>query len=217
MSKKTISMLGTGNMATILSRYFAKAGYPVFIGSREPEKAALLASKIGYGTQGGSIADSTQHAEVVFFAVPYLQTQELVNLTGSLTGKIVVDMSNPFKPDFSGLLIGGDTSAGEELAKALPKAKIVKAFSSVFATVLERGPDYGPNLAQVFYAGDDETAKQTIVQLIEATGFEPMDAGKLLSARFLEQLSVFLIQTDNHLKTPVQITLAILARPKISQ
>lgn len=215
MSKHTIAMIGTGKMASILSRYFAKAGYLVYIGSREPEKAVLLANKTGYGTQGGSIADCLQHANIVFLAVPYLQIKGLISLTGSLSGKTVVDMSNPLKPDFSGLLIGGNTSAGEELAKALPEAKIVKAFNCLFATVLERGPDYAQNLAQIFYAGDDEPAKQTIAQLIKATGFEPIDTGRLISARFLEQLTALVIQTDNHLKIPVQITPAILARSKI--
>jgi len=216
MTKKNVSMIGAGKMARILSRYFSAAGHKVFIGAREPENARQLAASIGHDTQGGDIAAAVQHADIVFLAVPYLQITDSIALTGPLTDKIVVDISNPFKPDFSGLLVGGDTSAAEELARKLPTAKVVKAFNTVFATVLERGADYGPLRAQVLYAGDDETAKQEVSELIEATGFEPIDAGKLFSARFMEPLSALVIQTDNHLKTPVQITLVMLARPSAS-
>ena len=201
---------------TILSQYFAKPGHKVYIGAREEEKAIQLANKIGHGVEGGSIGEAIQHGEIVFIAVPYLQIKDTVKLTGPLAGKTVVDMSNPLKPDFSGLLIGGETSAGEELAKILPNAKVIKAFNCLFATVLERGPEYGNNRAQVFYAGDDENAKQEVAELIEATGFEPLDTGALSSARFLEQMTALVIQADNHLKEPVQITPVMLARPSIS-
>lgn len=216
MSEKNITMIGAGKMATILSQYFAKAGHKVYIGAREEEKAIQLANMIGHGVEGGSIGEAIQHGEIVFIAIPYLQIKDTVKLTGPLAGKTVVDMSNPLKPDFSGLLIGGETSAGEELAKIVPDAKVIKAFNCLFATVLERGPEYGNNRAQVFYAGDDENAKQEVAELIEATGFEPLDTGALSSARFLEQMTALVIQADNHLKEPVQITPVMLARPSIS-
>lgn len=217
MKNKKITMIGAGKMAKILSQYFAKAGHKVHIGAREPEKAIQLANKIGNDVQGGSIDEAIKHGNIVFIAVPYLQIQDTTKLTGSLSGKIVVDISNPLKADFNGLLLGGDTSGAEELAKTLPKAKVVKAFNSIFATVLERGPEYGNNRAQVFYAGDDETAKQEVAELIEATGFEPMDTGPLSSARYLEQLTMLVLKADKHLKTPGQITPIMLKRPSISQ
>lgn len=215
MKKHNIAMIGAGRMATILSRYFAKDGHQVYIGARELAKARQLADTIGQDVKSGTIDEAVQHGDVIFLAVPYLQIQDTLKLTGPLTGKIVVDMSNPFKPDFSGLLLGGDTSAGEDLAKRLPGSRVIKAFNSLFATVLERGPDYGEQRAQVFYAGDDETAKRSLADLINSTGFEAVDTGPLSSARFLEQLSVLVIRTDNHLKEPVQITPVMLARPSL--
>jgi len=217
MSKKDIVMIGAGKMATILSQYFSQAGYRIHIGARESDRAQQLAGKIGHNAHGSSIEKAIQQGDIVFLAVPYLQIQDTLKLTGPLNGKIVVDISNPFKPNFSGLLIGGDTSAAEELAKSLPKAKVVKAFNSVFATVLERGPEYENHRAQVFYAGDDVAAKQVVAELIETTGFEAVDTGPLFSARFLEPLSALVIQTDNHLKNSVQITPVMLARPSTSQ
>jgi predicted dinucleotide-binding enzyme len=216
MLEKNITMIGAGKMATILSTYFAKAGHNIFIGARDPDKASQLAKKISNGVQGGPIDAAVQHGTIVFIAIPYLEIQDTLKLTGSLNGKIVVDISNPLKSDFSGLLIGGDTSAAEELEKKLPEAKIVKAFNSSFATVLERGPEYGANRAQVFYAGDDESAKQEVAELIETTGFDSMNVGPLSSARYLEQLTVLVIKADNHLESPVQITPVMLARPSLT-
>lgn len=217
MPTKKIAIIGAGTMANILTQYFIKAGHIVQIGTREIQKAIQLADKIGQGVQGGTIDEAIKHGDIIFFAVPYLQIQDTVKQTGQLPGKIVVDISNPLKPDFSGLLVGGETSAGEQLAKSLPGSKVVKAFNMLFATVLERGPEYSNGRAQIFYAGDDENAKQEIVELIEATGFEPIDVGSLSSARFMEQLTALVIQVDKQLKSDVQITPAILARPSLSQ
>lgn len=216
MPEKNITMIGAGKMASILSRYFEKAGHKVHIGAREMEKATQLANRIGHGVQGGSIDEAIQFGDIVFIAVPYLQIPDTIKLTGLLNGKIVVDISNPLKSDFSGLLIGGDTSSAEELANLLPDAKVVKAFNCLYATVLERGSEYGNHRAQIFYAGDD-AAKQEVAELIEATDFEPVDTGQLSSARYLEQLTALVIQTDRHLKSPMQITPVMLARPSISQ
>lgn len=212
MTGKNISMIGAGKMARILSGYFAKAGHNVRIGAREPEDATQLAKTISHGVQGGSIDAAVQHGDFIFFAVPYLQIQDLIQLTGPLDGKTVVDISNPLNPDFNGLLTNGTESAAEILAKSLPGATVVKAFNSVFATTLERGPKFAENRAQIFYAGDDDSAKQEVVELIEATGFEPVDAGPLSNARFLEALTVLVIQIDNHFPKPMQISPMMLAR-----
>lgn len=216
MTTQNITMIGAGKMASILGQYFSKAGHKVHIGARESENATILAKKIGHNVQGGSIDEAVQQGDIIFLAVPYLEIPETLQLTGSLDGKIVVDISNPFKSDFTGLLIGGDTSAAEELAKKIPNAKVVKAFNSLFATVLERGAEFGEHRAQVFYAGDDIAAKEIVAKLIETTGFEPIDTGPLFSARFLEPLSALVIQTDNNLKNPVQITPYMLSRSQIN-
>ena len=220
-------MIGAGKMATILSRYFAKAGHKVFIGARDLNQATGLASDIGFNVQGGTIDEAVQQGDIIFLAVPYLQIKDTLKLTGPLKDKIVVDMSNPLKADFSGLLIGGETSAAEELAKLIPDAKVVKAFNCLFATVLERGSEFGPvansesgsdlrnHRAQIFYAGDDDMAKQQVAELIEDTGFEPLHTGQLISARYQEQLTALVLETDKYLKDPLQITPVMLMRERI--
>jgi len=143
MKQKNISMIGAGKMAAILSRYFAIAGHSVHIGTRDTEKAAQLALEIGCGVHSGSIEKAVQQGDIVFLAVPYLQIPQALEHAGSLSGKIVVDISNPLNADYSGLLPGMDISGAEELAKVLPDAKVVKAFNCIYATVLEGGPEYG--------------------------------------------------------------------------
>lgn len=216
MTTKHITMIGAGKMAGILGQYFAAAGHQIYIGAREVDKAKQLAQKIGQNAQADNIDTVVQQGDIIFIAVPYLEIAETLKLTGDLNGKIVVDISNPLKSDFSGLLLGGDTSAGEQLSQQLPRATIVKAFNSLFATVLERGAKFGNARGQIFYAGDDAPSKQIVAELINSTGFEAMDAGPLLSSRFLEALSALTIHTDNNLTNPMQITPVMLARPQLN-
>ena len=81
-------------------------------------------------------------------------------------------------------------SAGEEIAKAVPEASVVKAFNTVFAQVLAQGADFGQgHVVPVYVAGDDAAAKSTVSRLIESTGFDPVDAGPLKNARYLEAVA----------------------------
>lgn len=105
-----------------------------------------------------------------------------------MTGKTIVDISNPVTPDYSALALGFSTSAAEEIQKAVPTAKVVKAFNTIYAQVL--GAASVSTRAQVFYASDDAGAKAAVRGLIESMGFEAVDAGPLGSARVLEPLGM---------------------------
>jgi 8-hydroxy-5-deazaflavin:NADPH oxidoreductase len=109
---------------------------------------------------------------------------------GNLAGKVVIDISNPLKADMSGLQIGHSTSASEEVAKQVPNATVIKAFNTVFAQVLQEGPKFKNGMTQVFYAGDDESAKTKVKSLIESLGFEATDAGPLANSRYLEPMGM---------------------------
>jgi 8-hydroxy-5-deazaflavin:NADPH oxidoreductase len=132
------------------------------------------------------LADSV---DLVIAATPFPNQAEALRASGTLEGKPVVEISNPLKPDMSGLAVGLTTSAAEEIAKAVRGAKVVKAFNTVFAQVLG---DRAPSAAkvQVFYAGDDDSAKRSVRSLIESMGFEPLDAGPLSNARYLEPVGM---------------------------
>jgi len=184
-----IAIIGTGNMGTGLARLFAASGHQVVIGARQPEKAAALAAGIGPEVQAGGVAAAVKLADIIVLALPFGAAAEALKGTGDLAGKIVVDISNPLKPDFSGLTIGHTTSAAEEIQKLVGKAVVVKAFNTVFAQLLPRGARSAHAL-QVFVAADDAAAKAKVTQLAASAGFEPVDAGPLGNARYLEPIGM---------------------------
>jgi 8-hydroxy-5-deazaflavin:NADPH oxidoreductase len=134
----------------------------------------------------GQVADG---AEVLVVATPYGAAAEALREAGDLDGKTVIDITNPLTDDMSGLTVGFDSSAAEEIQEAVPGARVVKAFNTVFAQVL--GDEGAAQNVQVFYAGDDDGAKQTVRTLIEGAGFEAVDAGPLSNARYLEPMGMF--------------------------
>jgi len=126
--------------------------------------------------------------------------------TGPMDDKIVVDVSNCFTPDFSNLTMGYTTSAAEEIAKQIPNAKVVKAFNTIFATILQKGLEFGDQTLNVFVVSDDTLAKQTVSELIESIGLLPVDCGELKSARFIEPMAALILQIDSRLQREVQST-----------
>ncbi|SRR6266404_4139998 len=107
-------------------------------------------------------------------------------------GKILIDCTNPLKPDLSGLSIGQSTSAAEQIADLAKGARVVKAFNTTGAGNMAN-PKFGPQDATMFICGDDGSAKATVVKLAEELGFEAVDAGPLLAARYLEPLAMLWI------------------------
>ena len=123
-------------------------------------------------------------------ATGYGDAVSALKSAGDVQGKVVIDITNPLSADYMSLTIGHNTSAAEEIAKAVPGIEVVKAFNTVFAPVLAEGADFGSGRkVTVFYASDSERAKQTARTLAEGMGFETIDAGGLKNARYLEPLA----------------------------
>ena len=133
--------------------------------------------------------DSVRDASAVIIATAYADAIPALQSVGSLVDKVVIDITNPLSGDFMSYC-GARHSAAEQIAKATPGAHVVKAFNTLFAQVLADGPAFAhEEIAPVFYASDSERAKQTAKDLIESTGFKPVDAGGLRNARYLEPLA----------------------------
>lgn len=128
----------------------------------------------------------------MLLATPWGAAQDALRAAGDLKGKILVDATNPLKPDFSGLALGHTTSAGEEVARWAPGARVVKAFNTIGAQHMT-DPRIAGQRPSMFVCGDDPAAKQTVAGLAEALGFEPVDAGPLTQARLLEPLAMLWI------------------------
>lgn len=182
-------LLGAGNMGSALALQFARAGHDVRIAATSLEKAAAVASRIP-GATAVELAGSAAASDVIVVATPFEQAVSALQAAGPLDGKIVIDITNPLTADYMGLTIGHDTSAAEEIAKAIPTAEVAKAFNTLFAQVIAEGTSFANGqTATAFVASDSDRAKATAQALIESIGFQPVDAGPLRNARYLEPLA----------------------------
>jgi len=184
-----ITIIGSGNVGRALGASFVRGGHDVTIASRSAEHAAAAADAIG-ATSNASIVGAVAGAEVVVITVPFVGAAEELAATirAAVVGRIVVDVTNPARPDYSGLLFDGSSSAAEQFASWLPEARVVKAFNTVFAAN-QANPVVDGTRLDAFVAGDDEGAKAVVLDLARSAGFEPIDAGDLTAARLLEALA----------------------------
>ena len=180
-----IAIIGAGNVGKALGTSIARAGHEVTIAAKHPAHARAAAQEIGARSVENTEA-AVADAEVVILAVPYTaETSELVDeIRDSVDGRTVVDVSNPLTQDYSGLATHG-TSAAEELQQQLPRAKVVKAFNTIFAS----NQPHPSRDIDGFVAADDPEAKGKVLELIESIGFSPLDVGPLSSARYLEGMA----------------------------
>jgi 8-hydroxy-5-deazaflavin:NADPH oxidoreductase len=98
----------------------------------------------------------------------------------------------PLRPDLSGLVVGTTTSGSEELAKVVPGAAFVAGWPPFADVLASPSAPYGPDRPTLFYCGDDADAKATVLPLLKALDVDPVDAGPLRAARFIEP-SMFLL------------------------
>jgi len=184
-----IALIGAGNMGGALATQLTRAGHALRVVSRDPAKAEALAAA-NPGATAATAAGAATDADVVIVATGYADAVPALRSLGTLDGKVLVDITNPLTTDYMGLTLGHDTSAAEEIAKAVPGAEVVKAFNTLFAQVLADGPRFADGqLAPVFVASDSVRAKQTATALAESIGFRAVDAGPLRNARYLEPLA----------------------------
>ncbi len=180
-----VAIIGAGNVGKALATSIGRAGHEVTISASTLQSAEAAAQQTGATSAGDNVA-AIADASVVILAIPYGETGERVaaEIRDAVAGKAVVDVSNPLKPDYSGLVTEG-TSAAEEFQKLLPEAGVVKAFNTIFAT------NQATPTREIdgYVAGDDAKAKQDVISLIESMGFTPLDVGPLSSARFLEGMA----------------------------
>jgi len=189
-----IGIIGAGNIGGTLGRAWAAKGHEVVFGVRDPRgpKVQELVKATGGKARAASPAEAAAHGEVVLLATPWAAAQAALRGAGDLTGKILVDATNPLRPDLSGLTLGHTTSAAEEVARWAPGAKVVKAFNTIGAQHMAN-PRFGTQSASMLICGDDAAAKKAVLALAEVLGFDPVDAGPLTQARLLEPLAMLWI------------------------
>jgi predicted dinucleotide-binding enzyme len=207
-----VTIIGTGNMARAIGRLLVAGGHDVTVLGKETDAAEAVVGELGNqgsakaGRSGEAIAD-----EVVVLAVYFPDAQAAVEQYGdALSGKVLVDISNPVNETFDGLVTPPDGSAAQELAKLVPGARVVKAFNTTFAGTLSEAAVAGQPL-DVFLAGDDEEAKATVAELVEDGGLRPVDAGPLKRARELEAAGLLHMSVQGSLGTGFGSALKVIA------
>ena len=181
-----VAIIGAGNVGRALATSITRAGHEVTISAGSPESAQEAAREVGV-TPADSNAAAVQDANVVILAIPYQAAAEVSSeIADGAAGHVVVDATNPLKPDYSGLATG--TSAAEEFQAQLPQSSVVKAFNTVFAAN-QANPKASDQPIDGFVAGDDADAKAQILGLVESIGLKPHDVGPHSAARHLEGMA----------------------------
>ena len=178
----SISIIGVGNMASAIGALAIKGGNTVEVIGRDSAKATALARALGGGATVGTWG-ATPAGDIVILAVLATGAVQVVSDFGAgLANKIIVDITNPFNADATGLAIPHDTSIARLVADAAPaSAHVVKAFNTLFRDVLASG---GPR--DVFMAGDNARAKASVSAFITSLGHRARDTGDLSMAHWLE-------------------------------
>lgn len=192
-----IGILGTGAVARALGTGFATTGHDVRFGTREPggDKAKQLVAAVGPRSSAGTFGDAAKFAEVAVLATAWAGTENAIRLAGpdALAGKVVIDTTNPLDVSHGTpprLAVGFDDSAGEQVQRWLPRARVVKAFNivgnaSMFRPQLTGGPP------DMFICGNDAAAKRTVTEICTAFGWPgALDLGGIEMARYLEPLAM---------------------------
>lgn len=185
----TIAVIGTGSVAKALGPEFAAQGHTIVYGSRSPdsEDAQELVSKTPGHATVTLPAKAILDANIVVLAVPGMMVEEITEGLGDLSGKIIIDPTNPLVGDWdTKLQLGVETSNAQIIQEAAPDAHVVKAFSTLnWQQMVEPG-----GAISIPMVGDDASAKQRVAELVSGMGLEPVDLGPVENAHWIEGLTI---------------------------
>lgn len=181
-----IAIIGAGNVGKTLGTAWRNRGHDVAFGVRNPDDPKY-ASLDAVTTNESAAAQ----ADIVALCTPWQGTKQAIQTSGDLSGKILIDCTNPLTPDITGLEIGHTTSAAEQVAQWAPGARVCKAMNQIGAPMMD-GPQL-PGKPVMFVCGDDDEAKSATTGLVAELGFETVDVGDLTLARLLEPYALLWI------------------------
>lgn len=205
-SGKQVGILGSGDVGKQLGRGFAKHGFDVMLGSRNPDKLESWRKETKGKVSTGTFAQAAAHGDFVILALNGAATEAAIDLAGpkNLSGKLVIDATNPL--DFShgmppGLLVGTTDSLGERVQKKVPDARVVKCFNTV-GNVKMIDPKFKEGVPPMLICGNDEDAKKRTDAILRELGWPgAMDVGGIEGARWLEALVPLWVRVAQVLNT----------------
>jgi predicted dinucleotide-binding enzyme len=197
LAQKRVGVLGSGQVGRRLAAGFRSRGHDVMIGSRDPAKPELREwlSGDGAGVQAGTFAQTAAHGEIAVLAVLGNAAEQAIAAAGpeNFSGKVVIDAMNPL--DFSrgfppSLAITGEDSLGERVQRALPDAKVVKAFNTIGSAYFV-DPSFAEGRPTMLIAGNDDQAKRIVGDVLADFGWpDPVDIGGIEGSRELEAICI---------------------------
>ena len=197
-----VGILGSGGVGRALALGFADRGHEVMIGSRDPGKADLAEwlREHGETIRAGTFADAAAHGDLLVLAVLGVAVEEAIGQAGkdSFAGKVLIDTTNPL--DFShgfppGLVWGHIDSGGEHVQRAVPEAKVVKAFNIIGNPYMVDPQFPDGRRPTMLIAGNDQEAKATVDRVVQAFGWPPaLDVGGIEASRELEALCILWVR-----------------------
>ncbi len=205
-----LAIIGAGNVGNALAAGWSAAGHQITFGVRDPQAAPKRATATSYT----SVAAAAKSAEVLVLSVPWQAAPDALASAGDLSGKILIDCTNPLQMGADGLelAIGLNGSGAERVAELAPGASVFKTLNQTGFANMERAHEFA--LPAVMYvAGDDETRKPQVMSLVADLGFQAVNAGPLRIARLLEPMAMLWIHMTLNRGEPVTTAFAVSRRP----
>ncbi len=190
----TIAIIGTGDVGGALGPAFAQQGHTIVYGSRNPDRDSVreLVERTGPDASATTPARAAGQADIVVLAVPGLLVEEITRSLGDLSGKIIIDPTNPLRRANNRLELAVDTSNAQIIQAAAPDAHVVKAFNALnWSTMVDPSSAGGP--VSIPLAGNDMPAKRKVAELVEGMGLEPIDVGPVEYAHWVEGMLILWI------------------------
>lgn len=189
-----IGIIGSGAVGQVLAKAFKSEGYDVMLGTRSTSKESVVKFNTETGIDVGTFDEAAKYGDLLVLCTKGSAAAEAIRLAGleNIGGKVIIDTTNPIAavPPTNGILhytTTFDNSLMEQLQKIAPDAKFVKAFNSVGNNVMYK-PAFAAGKPTMFICGNDEAAKQTVTEILDAFGWETEDMGKVEAARAIEPL-----------------------------
>jgi predicted dinucleotide-binding enzyme len=193
-----VGILGSGDVGLKLGDGFLAIGDTVKIGTRNTSKENIISwiAKNGQKATAGSFDETAAFGDIILIATLWAGTFDVIKLAKpkNFAGKVTIDVTNPL--DFSkmppSLAVGHTNSGGEMIQKALPDAKVVKAFNTIGNAHFYH-PGFAGGPPTMFICGNDSDAKSQVTKILSKFGWETVDMGGIVESRLLEPLAMIWI------------------------
>ena len=200
-TKQTIAVIGaTGSMGSAIAKSLSKGNYRLLLFTKDKNKLKKLEKEIAAAYPAADVEPvncsytASWEADVIIVAVPYAAEKEVADKIRKVANqKIVISIANPLNESYDALVTAPNTSAAEELQNLLPHSKVIKAFNTTFAADFAQ-PVIDGKQVDAFIAGNDSDALETVKELVQTAGFNPVVAGDLSVSRILENMQLLLIR-----------------------